>query len=230
MCGRFVVARASAELAVELEVDQVTAQPAPPSYNVAPTDRIPLVVEAKGIRRLESARWGLVPRWAKDLSVGVRAINARSETAAQKPMFREAVKRRRGIIPVDGYYEWQQRADGRKQPYFVYPADRSLLLFAGLYEWWRTPAGEWLLSATILTRGSAGAELTALHDRMPVMLAKQDAAAWLAEQREGDAELLASFADRSASVAQTLRMHAVDARVGNVRESGRDLVSPIVED
>lgn len=230
MCGRFVVARASAELAVELDVEQITEEPIPQSYNVAPTNRIPLVVEAKGTRRLELARWGLVPRWAKDVSVGVRAINARTETAASKPTFREAVKKRRGIIPVDGYYEWRKRADGTKQPYFIYPADKSLLLFAGLYEWWKTPKDEWLLSATILTCDSTGEQMTTLHDRMPVFMAKQDATQWLSEEKVGDQELVESFAARAVTVAETLTMHPVDPRVGNVREFGEDLVSPIVED
>ncbi|MGO1544712.1 MAG: SOS response-associated peptidase [Gulosibacter sp.] len=230
MCGRFVVARASAELAVELDIEQVPADPIPESYNVAPTNRIPLVVDAKGSRRLELARWGLVPRWAKDISVGVRAINARSETAAAKPTFREAVKKRRGIIPVDGYYEWQKHADGSKQPYFIYPEDRSILLFAGLYEWWKTPEDEWLLSATILTRDSAGEEMRALHDRMPVFLAKSDAAQWLAEDRVGDQALVTTVADRAATVAESLTMHPVDPRVGNVRASGEGLISPSMED
>lgn len=230
MCGRFVVARASAELAVELDVERIPDEPLEPSYNVAPTDPIPLVVDAKGTRRLEVARWGLIPGWAKDISVGARSINARSETAASKPTFRDAVQRRRGIIPVDGYYEWRKRADGTKQPYFVHPADHSILLFAGLYEWWRTPEGEWLLSTTILTRDSAGEQMTALHDRMPVFMAKRDASEWLAETTIGDQGLVASFADRSVAVAETLTMHPVDPRVGNVRESGEALVSPIVED
>lgn len=230
MCGRFVVARASGELTVDLDVERFPDEPVPQSYNVAPTNRIPLVVDAKGTRRLELARWGLIPRWAKDISVGVRAINARSETSASKPTFREAVKKRRGVIPVDGYYEWRKRADGKKQPYFVYPADRSVLLFAGLYEWWKTPEDEWLLSATILTRDSVGEQMLQLHDRMPVFLPKQDASEWLSEDTVGDQELVESFADRAASVANSLTMHPVDARVGNVRASGEDLVSPIVED
>ncbi|QUY61015.1 SOS response-associated peptidase [Gulosibacter molinativorax] len=224
------MARASADLAVELDIEQVPEEPIPESYNVAPTNRIPLVVESKGIRRLELARWGLVPRWAKDISVGVRAINARSETAASKPTFRDAVVKRRGVIPVDGYYEWRKRADGTKQPYFIYPEDRSLMLFAGLYEWWRTPEDEWLLSATILTRDSAGDEMKNLHDRMPVFMTKQDVPTWLAEDTPGDQQLVSDFADRAATVARSLTMHPVDRRVGNVRESGQDLVSPVVED
>lgn len=230
MCGRFVVARANAELAVELDVAEVTDEPVPQSYNVAPTNRIPLVVEAKGIRRLELARWGLVPRWAKDISVGVRAINARSETAAVKPTFRDAVKQRRGIIPVDGYYEWQKRADGSKQPHFVYPADHSILLFAGLYEWWKTPENEWLLSATILTRDSVGDDMLRLHDRMPVFMAKADASEWLSDAGPSGQELVESFSQRSIAVADTLAMHPVDPRVGNVRATGKDLVSSIMED
>ncbi|RRJ87896.1 SOS response-associated peptidase [Gulosibacter macacae] len=239
MCGRFVVARASADLAADLEVDRVSDEPVRESYNVAPTTRIPIVVEAAApaeevdeygpepIRRLELARWGLVPTWAKDESVGVRAFNARSETAATKPTFRASVKKRRGVIPADGYYEWQKLAGGTKQPYFIRPADGSLMLFAGLYEWWRAPDGEWLLSATILTRDSAPGPMAELHDRMPVFLDRTDVAEWLDPTVDGNADLILDFADRSATVAERLEHYPVDRRVGNVRENDAALIEPI---
>lgn len=226
MCGRFVVARATAELAVDLDVTEVTAEPLESSYNVAPTDRIPVVVAPKEVRRLELARWGLIPSWAKDISVGVRAINARSETAASKPTFREAVKKRRAVIPVDGYYEWRKQPDGTKQPYFIYPEDRSLLLFAGLYEWWRAADNEWLLSATILTRESEGEQLHALHDRMPVFIDRADVSEWLGSEA-GDQHLLNDFAQRGGRVAEQVTMHPVDPRVGNVRVNGSELIDAI---
>ena len=238
MCGRFVVARATSELAVELDVDRVTDDEIAISYNVAPTARIPIVVEATApaeeadeygtapIRRLEAAKWGLVPGWAKDVSVGVRAFNARSETAAEKPTFRAAVKKRRAVIPVDGYYEWRKGPDGAKQPYFIHPQDGSLLLFAGLYEWWKSPADEWLLSATILTRGSTPGQMTELHDRMPVFLARADVDEWLDAGTDGSKEFVLDFAERGGALAETLELDAVDRRVGNVRENDPDLIRP----
>ena len=244
MCGRFVVARASAELAAELDVDRVSDEELRPSYNVAPTTRIPIVVEAKApdveaeqwgaepIRRLELAKWGLVPTWAKDESVGVRAFNARSETAAVKPTFRAAVKRRRAAIPVDGYYEWRKLPGGATQPYFVHldgavVGEGAPLLLAGLYEWWRSPADEWLLSATILTRESMPGPLAELHDRVPVFLDRDDLGEWLDPANLGDAALLGDFAGRAALVAERLAMHPVARRVGNVRENDDALVEPV---
>ena len=244
MCGRFVVARASADLAAELDIERAGDDEPRASYNVAPTTRIPIVVEAKApddeaeqwgpgpIRRLELAKWGLVPTWAKDESVGVRAFNARSETAAVKPTFRAAVKRRRAAIPVDGYYEWRKLPGGAKQPYFVHLEGATVgegepLLLAGLYEWWRSPADEWLLSATILTRDSTPGPLAELHDRIPVLLDRGDLDEWLDPAAVGDAGMLGDFAARAASVAERLAMHPVDRRVGNVRENDPGLVSPI---
>lgn len=239
MCGRFVVARATAELAVELEIDRVTEEDMPISYNVAPTARIPIVVEAAApagevdeygsdpIRRLEAAKWGLVPTWAKDETVGVRAFNARSETAAEKPTFRAAVKQRRAAIPVDGYYEWRKGHDGAKQPYFIHPEDGSLLLFAGLYEWWKSPAEEWLLSATILTRASTPGEMADLHDRMPVFLAREDLDEWIDPAVKGSKDLVLDFAERGGALADRLVLDAVDRRVGNVRENDPDLIRPL---
>ena len=239
MCGRFVVARATSELAVELDIDRVTDEELRQSYNVAPTTRIAVAVDAAApaeevdeygtepIRRLEAAKWGLVPGWAKDESVAVRAFNARSETAAEKPTFRAAVKKRRAVIPADGYYEWRKGDDGAKQPYFVHPADGDLLRFAGLYEWWKTPDDEWLLSATILTRASTEGEMADLHDRMPVFLQKDDVDEWLDAGTVGTHDMVLDFAERADAIAETLQLDAVDRRVGNVRENDAELIRPL---
>jgi len=142
MCGRFVVANVGSELVDVLRVDVEGEDLPAPSYNIAPTDRVAIVLDsAKSeppVRRLESARWGLVPAWAKDPSVGVRAFNARSEEVEDKPMFRQALIKRRAVIPSTGYYEWKTE-DGVKTPHFIHPADGSPLLFAGRYEWWKDP-------------------------------------------------------------------------------------------
>lgn len=140
-----------------------------PNWNVAPTTDVPVVLEraepASGTeirREVHVARWGLVPPWAKDLSVGSRAFNARSETVTEKPTFRAAVKARRCAVPVDGYYEWLKPESGapksaKKRPFYVHPRDGSPIYFAGLYEWWKDASlpegdpGRWLLSCTILT-------------------------------------------------------------------------------
>lgn len=232
MCGRFVVARASAELATELDVDIVTEHPAPVSYNIAPTTQISVAVDTVAddgarTRRLESAKWGLVPSWARDETVAVRAFNARSESAAVKPTFRDSVRKRRAAIPADGYYEWRTAADGSKQPHYIHPADGSLLLFAGLYAWWRRPDNSWLLSATILTRQSPAGPLAELHDRIPVFLQRDDLAEWLDPAHPGDDALVADFAGRAETRAAQLQIDPVDRRVGNVRENDAQLITPI---
>ena len=232
MCGRFVVARASAELAAELDADIVTEHPAPVSYNIAPTTQIPVAIDTMADdgtrhRRLESAKWGLVPSWAKDETVAVRAFNARSESAAAKPTFRDSVRKRRAAIPADGYYEWRTAADGSKQPHYIHPADGSLLLFAGLYAWWQRPDNSWLLSATILTRQSPAGPLAELHDRIPVFLNHDDLTQWLNPAHPGDSELVAEFAHHAQTRAAQLQIDRVDRRVGNVRENDARLIVPI---
>jgi putative SOS response-associated peptidase YedK len=232
MCGRFVVARATGELTAELDIDHEAPDLPGASYNVAPTTQIRLVVDTPEARRHESAKWGLVPGWAKDESVGVRAFNARSETAVSKPTFRAAVKQRRGVIPVDGYYEWHKRADGSKQPYYVHPSGGGSLLFAALYEWWKRPepaddGSAWLLSATILTRQSATENLEWLHDRTPVFLDRGDVDEWLDPATTGDAALVDDFADRALAVSGGLELRPVDRRVGNVRENDEHLIDEV---
>jgi putative SOS response-associated peptidase YedK len=151
-------------------------RPAPniaPSWNVAPTDPLPIVhYDAKeGARDLEVMRWGLIPYWAKDIKIGFSTINARAEEVDTKPAFREAFQRRRCLVPVDNFYEWAKTGTG-KQPYAIALADRRLMALAGLWETWRSPAGERVRSFTIVT--TVPNELCAeLHNRMPVVLKPQ---------------------------------------------------------
>ncbi|MFD2675465.1 SOS response-associated peptidase [Gulosibacter bifidus] len=244
MCGRFVVAKASSDLAVEFDIDRVSDTEFTPSYNIAPTTSVPVIVQAPApaeevdtygpgpIRRLEVAKWGLVPGWARDASVASRAFNARSETAAVKPTFRAAVKRRRAVIPASGYYEWQTGADGTKQPYYVHPAEGGAdasLCFAGLYEWWQNPEGEWLLSTTILTREAPAGRMRELHHRIPVFCTAADIDEWCDPALAGSAELVADFAERSLALTDSLALRAVDRRVGNVRERGPELIAPMAD-
>ncbi|WP_084815888.1 SOS response-associated peptidase [Frondihabitans sp. Leaf304] len=204
MCGRIVMARASSDLVALFDVD-VTGDTLPePSWNIAPTAQVSLLVDAapRGddaggppIRRLASAKWGLIPSWADDPSVGSRAFNARIETAAEKPTFRDAVVSRRAVIPASGYYEWVPQADGSKLPVYVSLPDDELMLFGALYEWWRNPgaaaddAGRWILSTTILTREAVG-PLAEIHERMPVLVDAEIMEDWLDPHTEGDADLL----------------------------------------
>lgn len=146
------------------------------SYNVAPTDPIIAVTAEEGGRRAGLYRWGLVPFWAKEIG-RFSTINARAETLADKPAFRTPFKRRRCLVPANGYYEWQQRPGG-KQPYYIHAADDGLLAFAGLWDAWHAPGGETLRSAAIVVTG-ANAATRAIHDRMPVILGRRDWDTWL---------------------------------------------------
>jgi putative SOS response-associated peptidase YedK len=195
MCGR---ARLSSDVSeIKLAFSIPPERPAPniaPSWNVAPTDPLPIVhYDAKeGTRSLEVMRWGLIPYWAKDIKIGFSTINARAEEIESKPAFREAFQRRRCLVPVDNFYEWKKTANG-KQPYAIALADRHLMALAGLWETWRSPAGERIRSFTIVT--TTPNELCAeLHNRMPVVLKADAWPLWLDEQRAEVPQLKALLA------------------------------------
>ncbi len=235
MCGRFVVANVGSELVGVLRVDLEGDDLPAPSYNVAPTARVAIVLDSSKTepptRRLESARWGLVPSWAKDLSIGARAINARSEEIENKPMFRGALEKRRAVVPATGYYEWKS-VDGAKTPHYIHPADDSPLFMAGLYEWWKNPAladddpARWVLSFTILTREAIG-HLGSIHDRMPLFLDPDHADAWLDPTTENVGDVLDAAIDAAPYVAATLDDHVVSLAVGNVRNDSPALIEPV---
>ena len=196
MCGRYTLKTSPQQL---MSLFQVPLLPEiAPRYNIAPTQQVLVfraadegaagaagpfpdgtAVAAGAARQATLMRWGLVPSWAKDLTIGSQMINARSETAAEKPSFRSAFVRRRCLIPADGFYEWQKLADGRKQPWWIHPADGGVLAFAGLWEIW-SGGGQVapVVTCTILTT-AAGPDVQGLHDRMPVILSPEDWGLWL---------------------------------------------------
>jgi putative SOS response-associated peptidase YedK len=235
MCGRFVVANVGSELVGVLRVDTEADDLPEPSYNIAPTASAAIVLDSAKTepptRRLESARWGLVPACAKDPKIGARAFNARSEELEGKPMFRRALEKRRAIVPATGYYEWKITGDG-KVPHFIHPADGAPMFFAGLYEWWKQPdaaeddADRWLLSFTILTRDSIGG-LGSIHDRMPLFLDPDHADAWLDPTTDNVRDVLDAAIDAAPAIADTLDNHVVSTAVGNVRNDGPELIEPI---
>ncbi len=176
MCGRYTVTT-PAELVAEVFALAAVPELAP-RYNVAPTQEAPVVRRTGGgRRRLDLVRWGLVPTWADDPSIGNRLINARGESAATRPAYRLAWRRHRCLVVADGFFEWRSES-GRRQPYWIHPPDGRPIAFAGLWSRWHDAAGERLDSFAIVTR-DATAELTALHDRMPAILDPDDWTAWL---------------------------------------------------
>jgi len=189
-------------------------------YNIAPTDTINVVRSTNGATELVPMRWGLIPWWwNKPLKQLPASFNARAEGVADKPMFRDAFKRHRCIVPASGYYEWIKRPDG-KQPYFISAADDGVLSFAGLWDRWKNPeTGESVVSCTIIVTDAN--ELTrAIHDRMPVILENADVGAWLSGT--GGTEVLRSAAD------DALRMWPVSRRV-NKTGTGDDDPTVIAE-
>lgn len=228
MCGRYANFLTDQQLADAFAIATVAddVRLLPESWNVAPTQPVAIIVpdpDAPTERTAQVARWGLVPSWAKDPSIGSRMINARAETVADKPSFRSAFAKRRCLLPANGYYEWHTEG-GTKTPHFVHAADDSPLAFAGLYEWWRDKgAGDdalWLVTCTIVTT-AARERMRELHDRQPVMLAPNQRDAWLAK----DADKSDLF-DAIDAPAPELTWHPVDRRVGNVRNNDPGLVEP----
>jgi putative SOS response-associated peptidase YedK len=174
-----------------------------------------------------------VPGWAKDPKAGPPLFNARCEDVAEKATFRNAVKKRRALVPATGYYEWRAAAGtGQKHPYYFELPASELMLFAGLYEWWRNPSAtddapdKWLLSTTIVTRAATGS-LAEIHDRMPVFLDADLVEEWLDPATEGGQDLVDEVVARGGEVAERVEFYPVGAAVGSVQNNGEELISPI---
>ncbi|MGH7786043.1 MAG: SOS response-associated peptidase [Candidatus Binatia bacterium] len=179
MCGRFTLTAAPARLQRRFGLAAAPGD-VPPRYNIAPSQPV-LVIANRTQRLLRPARWGLIPHWAKDATIGHRMINARAESLTERAAFRDALARQRCLIPADGFYEWQRLDARRRQPFCVRPRDGEPLALAGLWDVWLAPDGERVASCTIITT-AANAALAAIHDRMPVLLAPQSYDAWLAPE------------------------------------------------
>jgi putative SOS response-associated peptidase YedK len=174
MCGRFALAHIAGFWTRFAVIDkQATLEP---RFNIAPSQMVPIVISGSPNKAV-MMKWGLVPFWAKDPKIGNRLINARAETAATKPAFRSSLKRKRCIVPATGFYEWK-RLGKEKRPYYVHMKDDSFFAFAGLYDRWKSPDGEDLLSFTILTT-EPNPMMSKIHNRMPVILQEKDEALWL---------------------------------------------------
>lgn len=249
MCGRYAASANPEDLVEEFEVDQVRTDEAAlrPSWNVAPTQTVPVVLtrvprpdeeaaSPEPVRQLRAVRWGLVPSWARDVAIGSRLVNARMETAADKPAFRAALARRRCLVPADGYYEWytpQEASDGpggrkvRKQPFFIHRGDGARLALAGLYELWHAPDAEadegWLWTMTVLTT-QASDDVGRIHDRMPLLVPARDYAAWLDPAQTDGRAALGLLVPAAPGL---LDATAVSDRVNNVRNDGPELVRPL---
>lgn len=246
MCGRYASIKAPADLADEFQAVDATDGAVAVDYNVAPTKSVVAVVarhprDAEGTpdpdvteRSLRVVRWGLVPSWAKDPKSGARMINARSESAAEKPAFKRALNARRCLLPADGWYEWQrgpQRdSTQHKQPYYTRYADGSSLAMAGIWEYWKPkddPEGEYpdgLVTASVLTTSAVGV-LAQVHDRMPLLLPPSAWTAWLDPDAGADS-VTDLLAPPSEELVASLELRAVSPLVNNVRNNGAELLAP----
>ena len=176
MCGRFALFSTLSQIEEAFDIQEVHCE-LQPSYNVAPTQEVAVVVRREGGNSLEKMRWGLIPFWAKDPKIGSRMINARVETLGEKNSFKRPLKSRRCLIVADGFFEWAQTGEG-KVPMFIRPQSHHPFGFAGLYDTWTSPAGETVISCTIVTT-RANDFLQSIHSRMPLILHKSQQAAWL---------------------------------------------------
>ncbi|MEV6349859.1 SOS response-associated peptidase [Actinoplanes sp. NPDC051851] len=222
MCGRYATTKTNADLSAFFEaVDD--AEPLTPSWNVAPTAAVPVIRESqsRGARVLGTARWGLVPPWAADLKAGARMINARAETVATLRSFAPSFARRRCLVPADGWFEWVR--DGtRKQAFYMTPrADDEPLAFAGLWSAW---GPEPVLTCSVVTTAAKGG-LTAVHDRMPLILPRDRWGGWLAGGGDPE-ELLRPLSERELDAIQ---IRPVGPAVGNVRNNGPELLEAAPE-
>lgn len=225
MCGRIDLHTPAEEIALRFNaVIGLDASEVRPGWNIAPARKILGVIGAGTERELVGLTWGFVPRWAKDLD-GPKPINARSDTVTQKPMFRDAFRRRRCLIPVDGFYEWQ-RSGSRKLPYYFRAADGWPFAVAGLWDTWSERGGGeegYTLHSCAMLTTEANSLMAPVHDRMPVILSREDYAEWLEARPLSDAALsrLIRPVDASALVA-----NRVGLRVNNAANDGPDLIVP----
>ncbi|MBI4348912.1 MAG: SOS response-associated peptidase [Elusimicrobia bacterium] len=224
MCGRFTVTVGIEALRKRFGF----AQPEfdlRPRYNLAPTQDAPVVTEAEGGRRLELYRWGLIPSWAKDAKIGTQMINARSETAAEKPSFRRCFARQRCLVLADGFYEWKSVAPGLKRPMRIVLKTREPFAFAGLWDEWKGPDGRALRTFTILTT-EAPAGLRDLHERVPVILEPEREAVWLDPKAAPDRLRLAL----RPPLEERLEVYPVSPLVNSPKADVEDCIAPAPDD
>lgn len=238
MCGRYVSVKSDEDLTEEFDVEEAVGAALPPSWNVAPTDPVRVVVkrhptgdrDADPVRQLRTVQWGLLPSWSKSRTGGAKMINARSETVASKPAFKSAAARRRCLTPSLGYYEWKHEG-GQRIPYFLHAPDERTLAMAGLYEIWRDDSlpeddpNRWVWTCTIITRPATDL-LGEIHDRCPVLVPPELQEQWLdctADDPQVAQRLLAEMAEPH------LEPRLVSKAVNSVKNNGPELIAPVAD-
>ena len=215
MCGRFTITHPNEALAALFDAVMGNDLPDSPRFNICPTTPVAAITSDGGLRRMQAMRWGFIPSWYKTPTDGPLIINARSDTVAVKPAFREAVRARRCILPASGFYEWTEGPAKTRLPFYITRNDGAPMAFAGLWQRW----GDLVTCAVVSTE--AGPGMAGIHDREPVILDPADWPLWLGEAGHGAAPLM------HATPPGTLRMHRVDVAVNSNRASGPQLIAPL---
>lgn len=227
MCGRYTSKAKKEEIEKEFDavVDKIHEDLLKPRYNIAPTQFVGVIRRLERDHVLSGMKWGLIPGWAKDASIGSKMINARAETVAEKPAFRSAFKSRRVILPASGFYEWQKSGGkGAKQPFYFYMKDKPVFGFAGLWEEWTDKeTGDVIESCTIITT-EANKVLEPVHDRMPVILKPEDYELWLDPKVKEPAKLQHLLAPYPA---KEMTSHAVSRAVNSPSLNDAELINPV---
>lgn len=231
MCGRYVLEGPVSRLTEHFEA-RYTEDPLlfENSYNIAPTTKVPVVrINRQGERVILNHQWGLIPSWSKDASVSAKLNNARAETVSEKPSFRTPFRRFRCLIPASGYYEWQAppgQTKARKQPYYIYPSDAPYFAMAGICDHWKDPQGNLVLSTAIITTEPCEV-LASIHDRMPVMIERENWSYWLNPANQDPKPLLGMMGSFTG-----VKFHPVGFAISNVGQARMDrveLISPLGE-
>ena len=222
MCGRYRLSRR--KKVIEEYFDAFGDEDWSPRYNIAPTQPVPIIRQnpKEPVREMSLVRWGLIPSWSKDSSASARMINARSETAATLPAFRDALKSRRCLIPADGFYEWQ-RVGKTKQPYCFEVGNAQMFAFAGIWDRWKDPSGNWVKTCSILTT-MPNAVTSAVHDRMPVILDPDSYDLWL-DPGMHDASTVSDML--KPYDAQLMRRYPISTRINHVANDDVECSAPV---
>ncbi|WP_373356168.1 SOS response-associated peptidase [Pseudoroseicyclus sp. CXY001] len=219
MCGRMALTLPKEAMVELFAATPANNLPEVPNYNICPTNQVHGVTSEGGARRIRSMRWGLLPPWYKTPSAGPLLINARAETVAEKPAFREAIRARRCLVPADGFYEWSKDAEDNRLPWFVHRADGAPMVFGGLWQEWQGEGGG-VATLAIVTLAAEG-KMASVHQRQPLVLAPEDWPLWLGEAGKGAALLMKTPPEG------TLDLYRVDREVNSNRASGPQLLEPL---
>lgn len=223
MCGRYTLNRRQEDIEAAFDIEKVVAD-AVARCNVAPTQTVAVVMNNReGERVLDAFRWGLIPFWTKELNKSRPMINARAETIADKPYWKNCITRKRCIIPADGFYEWKKEGKA-KTPMFIHLTDRSIFGFAGLWDEWRSPDGEVIRSCSIITTAANDA-VAPVHDRMPVILRSDQIGKWLDNSLTETEEVVPMLTARDND---EIAMYAVSPKVNSPTHDSPDLLEPAV--